>query len=379
MKKKLTFVIVNRANYARIRILLINLKKSKKFKIDIILVSSPLLKKYGDLEKNIIKDGLRVTSKFFTHIEGENLITMTKSTGLLLLELSSAFESINPDIVFLVGDRYEVLAAAIAANYMNIFLVHLQGGELTGSVDENVRHSVTKLSHLHFVNTKKAKKIVEQLGENPKMVFNVGCPSIDYIKKINFNKIKIKQPFGIGSQIDLEKPYFVFLIHPVTTKYIENNQLINEMIELAKILDDQIIWIWPNNDAGANFMTKKIRAFREKFNPKINFVVNFDSISYLKLIKNCKCLIGNSSSAIREGSYLGIKAVNVGDRQQQREQAKNIINAKPNYKDIYRSIKIISTRNIKKSNLYGNGNSVSQIIKILGKINLNVIKKFYEI
>ena len=379
MKKKLTFVIVNRANYARIRILLINLKKSKKFKIDIILVSSPLLKKYGDLEKNIIKDGLRVTSKFFTHIEGENLITMTKSTGLLLLELSSAFEAINPDIVFLVGDRYEVLAAAIAANYMNIFLVHLQGGELTGSVDENVRHSVTKLSHLHFVNTKKAKKIVEQLGENPKMVFNVGCPSIDYIKKINFNKIKIKQPFGIGSQIDLEKPYFVFLIHPVTTKYIENNQLINEMIELAKILDDQIIWIWPNNDAGANFMTKKIRAFREKFNPKINFVVNFDSISYLKLIKNCKCLIGNSSSAIREGSYLGIKAVNVGDRQQQREQAKNIINAKPNYKDIYRSIKIISTRNIKKSNLYGNGNSVSQIIKILGKINLNVIKKFYEI
>lgn len=379
MKKKLTFVIVNRANYARIRVLLINLKKSKKFKIDIILVSSPLLKKYGDLEKNIIKDGLRVTSKFFTHIEGENLITMTKSTGLLLLELSSAFEAINPDIVFLVGDRYEVLAAAIAANYMNIFLVHLQGGELTGSVDENVRHSVTKLSHLHFVNTKKAKKIVEQLGENPKMVFNVGCPSIDYIKKINFNKIKIKQPFGIGSQIDLEKPYFVFLIHPVTTKYIENNQLINEMIELAKILDDQIIWIWPNNDAGANFMTKKIRAFREKFNPKINFVVNFDSISYLKLIKNCKCLIGNSSSAIREGSYLGIKAVNVGDRQQQREQAKNIINAKPNYKDIYRSIKIISTRNIKKSNLYGNGNSVSQIIKILGKINLNVIKKFYEI
>lgn len=379
MKKKLTFVIVNRANYARIRVLLINLKKSKKFKIDIILVSSPLLKKYGDLEKNIIKDGLRVTSKFFTHIEGENLITMTKSTGLLLLELSSAFESINPDIVFLVGDRYEVLAAAIAANYMNIFLVHLQGGELTGSVDENVRHSVTKLSHLHFVNTKKAKKIVEQLGENPKMVFNVGCPSIDYIKKINFNKIKIKQPFGIGSQIDLEKPYFVFLIHPVTTKYIENNQLINEMIELAKILNDQIIWIWPNNDAGANFMTKKIRAFREKFNPKINFVVNFDSISYLKLIKNCKCLIGNSSSAIREGSYLGIKAVNVGDRQQQREQAKNIINAKPNYKDIYRSIKIISTRNIKKSNLYGNGNSVSQIIKILGKINLNVIKKFYEI
>ena len=379
MKKKLTFVIVNRANYARIRVLLINLKKSKKFKIDIILVSSPLLKKYGDLEKNIIKDGLRVTSKFFTHIEGENLITMTKSTGLLLLELSSAFESINPDIVFLVGDRYEVLAAAIAANYMNIFLVHLQGGELTGSVDENVRHSVTKLSHLHFVNTKKAKKIVEQLGENPKMVFNVGCPSIDYIKEINFNKIKIKQPFGIGSQIDLEKPYFVFLIHPVTTKYIENNQLINEMIELAKILDDQIIWIWPNNDAGANFMTKKIRAFREKFNPKINFVVNFDSISYLKLIKNCKCLIGNSSSAIREGSYLGIKAVNVGDRQQQREQAKNIINAKPNYKDIYRSIKTISTRNIKKSNLYGNGNSVSQIIKILGKINLNVIKKFYEI
>lgn len=379
MKKKISFVIVNRANYARVRFLIKKISKNKNFKVDIILVSSPLLKKYGNLEEIINKDGLKVSSKFFTHIEGESLITMTKSTGLLLLELSTAFESIKPDIVFLVGDRYEVLAAAIAANYMNIFLVHLQGGELTGSVDENVRHAVTKLSHLHLVNTKKAMQIVKQLGENPKNVFNVGCPSIDYLKKINLKKIRIKQPFGVGYNINLNKPYYVFLIHPVTTKYKENLILIDQMIKTAQQINDQIIWIWPNNDAGSNFITKKIRSFREKFNLKINFVVNFDSIEYLKIISNCKCLIGNSSSAIREGSYLGVRAVNVGDRQQQREQAHNVINSKLDFKEIIKSIKKIMKRKIKSSNLYGNGNSIKQIEKILQKVELKVIKRFYEV
>tara|TARA_A100001015_G_scaffold274408_1_gene330747 strand:- start:1953 stop:3092 length:1140 start_codon:yes stop_codon:yes gene_type:complete len=379
MKKKISFIIVNRANYARVRFLIKKLNANKNFKVDIILVSSPLLKKYGDLEKVIRKDGLKITSKFFTHIEGESLITMTKSTGLLLLELSSAFESIKPDMVFLVGDRYEILAAAIAANYMNIFLVHLQGGELTGSVDENVRHAVTKLSHLHLVNTKKAKRIVRQLGENPKMIFNVGCPSIDNIKKINFKKIKVKQPFGIGHNINFNKPYYVFLVHPVTTKYKQNTILIQNFIETAKRLDSQIIWIWPNNDAGANFITKKIRSFREKYNLKINFMVNFDSIEYLKIIKDCECLIGNSSSAIREGSYLGIKAVNVGDRQQQREQSNNVINSSLSYKEIIKSIKKIKKKKISQSKLYGDGNSIKRIESILLRTNEKIIKKFYEI
>ena len=235
-EKKITFVIVNRANYGRIKDLLIKFKKDKYFKIDIVIVSSSTLKKYGEIENIIKQDGLSVSEKIYTHIEGENLQTMTKSTGLLLLELSTTFQKLNPDMVFLVGDRYEVLSAAIAANYMNIFLIHLQGGELTGSVDENVRHAVTKLSHLHLVNTKRSKKIVEQMGENPKNVFNVGCPSIDLIKNTDFKKVKIKQPLSrIWNQ--LSKPYYVFLVHPVTTDYKNSEKLISEMIEVAKKLE----------------------------------------------------------------------------------------------------------------------------------------------
>ena len=376
-KKKITFIIVNRANYGRIKNLLIDLKKKEYFKIDIVIVSSSTLKKYGEIENVIKKDGLKVSEKIYTHIEGENLHTMAKSTGLLLLELSTTFQKLNPDMVFIVGDRYEVLSAAIAANYMNIFLIHLQGGELTGSVDENVRHAVTKLSHLHLVNTNRSKKIVQQMGENPKNVFNVGCPSIDIIKNLDFKKVKIKQPFGVGHKIDLKKPYYVFLIHPVTTDYKNSEKLINEMIEVAKKINDQIIWLWPNVDAGAHIFTKKIRSFREKYKKKINFVINFKTDEYLKIIKNCIAIIGNSSSAIREASYMGIQAINIGDRQILRERSKNVIDAPVDHKHILRLIKKSDKIKIKGTKLYGDGNAISKIINILRKTNLDIKKKFY--
>ncbi len=377
MKKKITFVIVNRANYGRIKDLLIKFKKDKYFKIDIVIVSSSTLKKYGEIENIIKQDGLSVSEKIYTHIEGENLQTMTKSTGLLLLELSTTFQKLNPDMVFLVGDRYEVLSAAIAANYMNIFLIHLQGGELTGSVDENVRHAVTKLSHLHLVNTKRSKKIVEQMGENPKNVFNVGCPSIDLIKNTDFKKVKIKQPFGVGFEINFQKPYYVFLVHPVTTDYKNSEKLISEMIEVAKKLENQIIWLWPNVDAGANIFSKKIRSFREKFASKINFVINFKTDEYLKILQNCTAIVGNSSSAIREASYMGVKAINIGDRQILRERGNNVIDAPVNHKKIIKCIEKIKRRKISKCKIYGDGNSIKKIIKILKNVDLDINKKFY--
>ena len=182
-KKKICFVLVNRANYGRVRSLMLNIKKSKYFDLQTVLISSTLLKKYGSLNELIRRDGIKVNYQLFNHIEGENLYTMTRSTGLALLDLSSIFQKLKPDIVFTIGDRYETLSTAITASFLNIFLVHLQGGELTGSIDEYVRHSVTKLSNVHLVSTKKSRKRVIQMGESPNRVFNVGCPSIDIIKK----------------------------------------------------------------------------------------------------------------------------------------------------------------------------------------------------
>ena len=245
---------------------MLNIKKSKFFELQTILISSTLLKKYGNLNNLIRKDGIKVNYQLFNHIEGENLYTMTKSTGLALLDLASVFQKLNPDMVFTIGDRYETLSTAITASFLNIFLIHLQGGELTGSIDEYVRHSVTKLSNLHLVSTKKSRMRVIQMGERPGRVFNVGCPSIDIIKKTNLNKnINFKKyGHGVGYKINFNKPYYVILLHPVTTKYKENDHLITEMIKVIKNLNQQAVWLWPNNDAGSNIITKKIRSLREK-------------------------------------------------------------------------------------------------------------------
>jgi UDP-hydrolysing UDP-N-acetyl-D-glucosamine 2-epimerase len=379
-KRKICFVLVNRANYGRVKLLMSEIKKNKNLELQIVLVSSPLLKKYGQLDEIIKKDGFKINESFFTHVEGENLHTMTKSTALCLLELSSCFRNLSPDIVFTIGDRYESLATAIAASYSNIYLCHLQGGELSGSIDDRVRHAVTKLSNLHLVATERSKKIVKLMGENPKNVFNVGCPSIDLIKKINF-KAKpnlSKYKYGLGYKLDLSRPYFVILLHPVTTSYSKNLDLINNVLKSAINLKSQIVWLWPNNDAGANFITKKIRSFRENNeNVKINFFTNLETEDYLKLIKNSKCLIGNSSSGIRESSFLGIPTVNVGDRQNLREKGHNVIDVACDYEKILKAIKIIAKKKIKKSKLYGDGNSTKKIIKILSSIKLDNNKSFF--
>tara|TARA_X000000950_G_scaffold287944_1_gene402484 strand:- start:2626 stop:3780 length:1155 start_codon:yes stop_codon:yes gene_type:complete len=381
-KRKICFVLVNRANYGRVRSLMIRLKDSKYFELQTVLISSTLLKKYGSLVDLVRKDGIKINFQLFNHIEGENLYTMTKSTGLALLDLSSAFQRLKPDMIFTIGDRYETLSTAITASFLNIFLVHLQGGELTGSIDEVVRHSITKLSNLHLVATKKSRKRVIQMGENPKSVLNVGCPSIDIIKKINFStNVDLKKyKFGVGDRVELKKPYYVVLLHPVTTDYENNKNLIKETIEAIKKLNNQIVWLWPNNDAGSNFITNKIRTLREKkINLKINFYINFEVNDYLKLISKCKCLIGNSSSGIRESSYLGVPVVNIGDRQNFRERGKNIIDVDIDSNKILKAIKSIHNKKIIKSHIYGDGNANNKILKVLKTCDLNTKKFFYDL
>lgn len=374
-------VIYNRSNYGRIKGLLGLLKKDKKISLKIVLASSSILKKYGSLDEILKKDGFKVDYKFYSHLEGENKYTMTKSSGLIILELSSILESIKPDIVVTIGDRYETLATAICASYMNICLVHIQGGELTGSIDEKVRHSVTKLSDYHFVATKRAKKIVIQMGENPKRVYQTGCPSIDIIKRVNFKKkINLKKyNFGIGEKINLNEKYIVVLLHPDTTEENHNEKIIKETIIALKKIDLKIIWLWPNNDSGANIISNKLRNLREQNRFKnINFYKNFEPEDYLKLINNSACLVGNSSSGIRESSYLGIPVVNIGGRQNLREKGKNVINVGLKNQEIFNAIKTqIKSGRFKKENIYGLGNSEFKILKLLKTIKI-VHKKLFN-
>ena len=381
IKKKICVVINNRANYARIKSVLIAIKKNDKLELQIVLGSSAILNRYGAVSNIIKKDGFKINHIVYTLVEGENLLTMSKSTGLSIIEFSTAFDQLQPDIVLVVADRYETLAAGIAASYMNIVLAHTQGGEVTGSIDESVRHATTKLAHIHFPASLNAKKNIIKMGENPKKVYLVGCPSLDLIKKnqldIDENFKKKYSKYGVGElKIDFNKPYIVILQHPVTTEYEHIKKNIEQTIQAALKIQQQIVWLWPNVDAGSDIVSKSIRRVREEQKPKnIRWQKNYNPEDYLKLIYNSSCLVGNSSSAIREGAFLGIPAVNIGNRQHNREHGKNIIHVDYNSKNILKAIsKQIKKKKYSKNKIFGDGKAGERIGKILSNIKLDIIK-----
>ena len=381
-KRKVCVVINNRANYARIKYFLKAAKKGKKLNIEIILGASANLDKYGKLDKVIISDGYKITHRISTIVEGENPISMAKSTALSIIELSSIFEKVKPDIVLTVADRYETIATAIASTYLNIFLAHTQGGEVSGSIDESVRHSITKLAHIHFPSTKRAQNFLIKMGENKKNIYLTGCPAMDILKneklKISEQLIKKINKTKTNGFVNLKKDYLVLLYHPVTTEYYKASNQINEILKSVKILKKkfQIIWLWPNIDAGSDIFSKKIRNFREK-NKKIDnilFYKNFTPEEYATIISNCSCIFGNSSSGIREASFLGIPTVNIGNRQHLRETARNVVNVNCNASHIVKAVLKQNNKKYKQSLLYGDGFAGEKIAKILAKCDLNIKK-----
>lgn len=381
-KRKICVVINNRANYARIKYFIKAAKKEKKLNVEIILGASANLDKYGKLDKIISSDGFKISHRISTVVEGENPISMAKSTALSIIELSSIFEKTKPDIVLTVADRYETIATAIASTYLNIFLAHTQGGEVSGSIDESVRHSITKLAHIHFPSTKRAQNFLIKMGENKKNIHLTGCPAMDILKneklKINNQLIKKINKTKTSGSVDLKKGYLVLLYHPVTTEYYNAPSQIKEIIKSVKILKEkfQIIWLWPNIDAGSDIFSKKIRNFREKNKQLDNilFYKNFTPEEYATIINNCSCIFGNSSSGIREASFLGIPSVNIGNRQRLRETSKNVINVECIAEDIVRAVVKQNNKKYKKDNLYGDGTAGQKIAKILAKCDLKITK-----
>ena len=270
---------------------------SGKLDLQLIVGASALLNRFGRVLDIIKNDGFVPSALLYSIIEGETPTTMAKSTGLGIIELSTIFQNLKPDIVLTVADRFETLSTAVAASYMNIPLAHTQGGEVTGSIDESVRHAITKLSHIHFPATKLAAENVIRMGERSDAVYIVGCPSIDAISNID---LSINEDFlkykGVGPKVDYKKPYCVVLQHPVTTEYGQGFYQINETLKAVDKLDTQIIWLWPNIDTGSDDISKGLRMYREKNKEsKIHFFKNFEVQDYARLISNSNCLIGNSS------------------------------------------------------------------------------------
>ncbi len=383
LKKKICVVVASRANYGRVKYLLKELKKSKNIDLNIIASASLLLFRYGKAVDILEKDGFKIYKKINYVVDGDDLTAQAKSTGLGIIELSTAFESLKPDAVVTVADRYETLATAVSASYLNIPLIHIQGGEISGNIDERVRHAITKLSDYHFPATQQSKNRLIRMGEHKSVIYNYGCPSLDIIKNINLNKSNLKNIIfnGTGNIINFLEPYILVLQHPVTTSFGNSFNQINETLNAVKSFKNyQKLVLWPNIDAGNDSLSKAIRLFREKnVGENFSYARNFSPDDYALILAHASCAVGNSSSFIREGAFLGVPSVIVGDRQRGREHGGNLLFAKYNSKDIFNKIKfqIKNKKNIRRSYIFGNGTSSKKIALKIEKLKLNNSKKLF--
>lgn len=379
-KRKIAVVVTARPSYSRVKTVLTAIQNHATIELQLIVAASALLDRYGSAVNYIEKDGFTIAARVFNVLEGENLTAAAKTTGIGILELSTVFDNLKPDIVVTIADRFETMATAIAASYMNIPLAHIQGGEVTGNIDEKVRHAITKLADYHFVASESAKERVIKLGENPTMVFNTGCPSIDLAKNIKNSKSLSFNPYerygGVGAKPNLNEGYLVVMQHPDTTEYQHSRKHIEATLEAVYKLNMPTLWFWPNVDAGADGTSTGIRSFREQHQlPNVHFFKNMEGEDFLQLLQNSLCLIGNSSVGIRECAYLGVPVVNIGSRQNRRQQAENVMNVDYCQEKIEAAIhQSINKGKSTASSIYGEGDSGEIIARLLGEVSLQFHK-----
>jgi len=381
MRRKVCVVVTARPSYSRIKTALKAIQAHSGLELQLVVAASALLDRYGTAIHYIEEDGFDIAARVYMVLEGENLTSMAKTTGLGLLELATVFDNLRPDVVVTIADRYETLATAIAASYMNIPVAHIQGGEVTGSIDEKVRHAVTKLSDLHLVATKKSAERVINMGEDPETVFVTGCPSIDLAFEIMADPTLNFDPFlkygGVGAPVDLSNGYLVVMQHPVTTEYELAREHVFETLHAVRDTGLPTLWFWPNVDAGSDGTSGGIRSFREREMPaNIHFFKNMSPTDFLRLIYNGRCLIGNSSVGIRESSYLGVPVVNIGTRQAGRERDSNVIDVDYDRDQIARAIEHHMSNGRYSRNLrYGDGHAGKRIAQLLAEVPLRIEKR----
>jgi UDP-hydrolysing UDP-N-acetyl-D-glucosamine 2-epimerase len=380
-KKNICVVVTDKAHLSRLLTLLKEIKRSPKFKLQIAVGGGAMTYRYGNIVKELVSLGLKPDVAIPTVIEGGEHLGMAKTAALGMLEFATAFNNLESDYVVLRGDRFEILPIAAAATYQNKVLVHLEGGDVSGSIDESVRHAVTKLAHLHFVTNQEAKQRLIKMGEEKNRVWNAGSLDIDYLTKLKFNKKlddALVNSHGVGYQIDLAEQYVVVMLNPVTTEASQATEQVEEALSAVHSLGFQAIWIWPNLGAGADAIAKKMREWQAKHvdDHKIRFIRYIPPGDYANLVNQAVAVIGNSSAGIKECGWMGVPAVNIGTRQQGRLRGDNVIDV-PYKKE---KIIVVTKRQIKvgrykRSMLYGKGDSAKEIVKVLEKVSVDTQKR----
>lgn len=379
--RKICVVIGSRANYASIKSAMRAIDAHPDLELQTVAGASALLDRYGAVVDLVEADGFDVAGKVFMLIEGETPITMAKSTGLGLLELPTLFTQLEPEVVLTVGDRFETMATALAAAYMNIPLAHTMGGEVTGTIDESIRHAVTKFAHIHLAACSEAVERIIRLGEPDESVHLVGCPRIDLVAETLTGEPpeSLDSLFseGVGGHLDLDKPFLLVSQHPVTTEYGEGLAQIRETLSAVQKIGMPAIVLWPNPDAGSEDIASGIRSFRE-YNDDydMHFFKNLPSDSYLHLMNRTACLVGNSSSGIREGSFIGTPVVNIGTRQAGRQRGSNVIDVEYRGDAIADAVsKQIEHGRYASEPIYGDGGAGERIADVLATTSWEIQKR----
>ena len=327
--RKVCVVIGSRANYSSIKAAMQAIQNHSELELQVVVGASAILDRYGSVVDLIEQDGFTPDARVFMLLEGESPITMAKSTGLGLMELPTVFERLAPDFVVTVGDRFETMATTLASVYINIPLAHTMGGEVSGTIDESIRHAVTKFAHVHFPACNDARERIIRMGEREEDVYLVGCPRMDLVREILEAENGLPCDLfadGVGGAIDPDAPFVIVSQHAVTTEYGEGRAQMMETLIAVSRLGLPAIVLWPNPDAGSGQVAESIRVFREHHDDsQIHFFKNLPIDVYIRLMKRTTCLVGNSSSGIREGAFIGTPVVNIGTRQSNRERGSNVI------------------------------------------------------
>lgn len=374
-KRKIFIVVERRADYSRYKPILEKLKQDSFFQVHLVVTGICLLDFHGKDVNYIREDGFEIASELemFAADGPDTTGEMVRSMARVMTALVDELEKAKPDLVLSGFDIGANMALTMAAAHMNIPVAHIQGGEVTGSIDESIRHAMSKFSHIHFPATELSKDRLVRMGEDPDNIYVVGCPSIDVIKHTpHVDQSVLAEYFDL----DFSQPVLLMIQHPVTTEAHDSFSQIKETVDAIHEVNIQTVVLLPNNDAGYSKIIDYIKASDLKWYPSLPTEI------FINLYRNVSALIGNSSSGIHETPTIGIPAINIGNRQQGRERAENVIDVSNDKESIVRGIeKAINDIEFSQmvsqiENPYGNGTSAEQIVNILKTISLeNLVQK----
>ncbi len=383
---KISILTATRAEYGLLKPIIKKMNLDSSFDVRVVVTGTHLSPEFGLTFSEIEQDDIKIDKKIEVLLSSDTPVAIAKSMGLALVSFADYFDELKPDLLVVLGDRYETLAVCTAAMNLRIPIAHLYGGETTeGAIDESIRHAITKLSYLHFTSTDKYRNRVIQLGEDPSRVFSVGALGVENIKN---QTLLSKEELQASINFSLEKPYAIVTYHPVTLDDNSSSIQFGSLLEACKKFKElNFIFTKANADTDGRIINQMIDNFVEGNSNAIAFS-SLGMKRYLSALKYGSIVIGNSSSGLIEAPSFGIPTINIGDRQKGRLQANSVINCNPVSSEIERSIELALSKEFKKrassvTNPYGDGNTSMKVINIVKEYLLNnkidLKKPFYNI